>query len=80
MLSNVFLASQALGIAVEFCWFLAEQRRGKIRGKQNPSENLLPKHRKGMWEQDLWRGKAKVQQWVTIGGGTGLNLEDSGYF
>lgn len=71
---------QALGIPVEFCRFLAEERRGEIRGKQKGSENLLAKHRKGMWDQDLWRGKAKLQQWVTTGGGTGLNLEDNGYF
>lgn len=63
---------------MEFCRFLV--RRGKIRGKEKASENLLPKHRQGMWEQELWRGKAQVQQWVTVGDGTGLNLEDNGYF
>lgn len=59
---------------------MAQERRGKIRGKQKGSENLLPKPRKRMWEQDLWGGKAKEQQWGTIGDGTGLNLEDNGYF
>lgn len=56
------------------------ERRGKIIGKQKANENLLPKQRKGMWEQDLWRGKAKVQQWVIKRDRIGLNLEDSGYF
>lgn len=32
-----------------------------------------------MWEQDLWRGKAEGQQWVT-GDETGLNLQDNGHF
>lgn len=56
-----------------------EERRGKIIGKQKVRENL-PKQRKGMWEQDLWRGEAKVQQWVVKRDGIGLNLEDSRYF